>query len=108
MDRQAIEADLRAWLDELAAHHADFEWLGEVELSTHPAFLVDSTTQDGDDYKAGAVSISFASPHAPSPQAIDQLHNAVVGDRTLGRRVKRATFERGTSVADATIVIVPL
>jgi hypothetical protein len=108
MNRVAIEADLRAWLDELAAHHIDFEWLREVGLSTHPAFLVDSTTPDGDDYKAGAVSISVTSAHDPSPQAIDQLHNAVVSDRTLGRRVKRATFERGTSVAEATIVIVPL
>lgn len=108
MDREAIESIVRAWFETKVAAEPEFAWLGDADLTAHPAFLVDAQTKEGDDYKAGAVSIVVKPQSAPRLADITRLHDAVVGDRTLGNRAKRAVFEPPTGEHYAgTVVVVP-
>lgn len=107
MDRVAIRAAVSDWLAALAESDAQFEWTGKAELTVEAAFLVDGKTRDGDDYKAGAVRVTVPADRQPVA-SVRNLRDAVVGDRTLGNRVKRATFEISTDDPEsATIVVIP-
>lgn len=109
MDRPAVEAVAKDWAHALAASDTSLAWLRDAELTAYPAFLVDALTKEGDDYKAGAVPIKLQTPSAPTDDAFGRIHAAVVGDRSLGGRVKHAYYEHPTADGGAGIlVIIPL
>lgn len=109
MDRPAIEAVAKEWVDALAASDPSLACLRDLEIIAYPAFLVDATTKEGDDYKAGAVPIMLQSASELTDDAIRRLHDAVVSDRTLGSRAKRAYYEHPSADGGAgTLVIIPL
>jgi hypothetical protein len=106
MDRAAIEQIVRDWLDAFVEANPELAWLKDAQLRAEPAFLTAATTQDGDDYKAGAVPITLISDHTLDNRAIDKLHDCVVADRTLGGRTKRAVFERPRSTGQVGVIVV--
>jgi len=109
MDREAIRTTVKEWLSTLVADQPDFAWLECAQLTAEPAFLVDAQTKEGDDYKAGAVTVVVTMDRTPSSDEVEKLYDTVVGDRTLGNRVKRAHFERPRDERQAgTIVVIPL
>lgn len=108
VDREAIKATVADWIGALVEANPDLGWLTDADLEPYPAFLVDTHTKEGDDYKAGAVPIVVSADAARSPAAVDKLQDAVVADRTLGDRVKRAIYEPPRNEREAgTIVVIP-
>ena len=108
VDREAIKTTVAEWIGALVEAHPDLAWLTNADLEAYPAFLVDTQTKEGDDYKAGAVPIVVSADAAPSAAAVEKLQDAVVADRTLGDRVKRAIYERPRNECEAgTIVVIP-
>jgi hypothetical protein len=108
MDRAAIRRTVHDWIAELTTADPSLAWLSDAELAVEPAFLVDAKTKEGDDYKAGAVRIAISPNSAPDAASIQRLYDAVVADRTLGGRAKRAHFERPRKDAEAgTLVVIP-
>lgn len=106
MDQEAVTQVVSDWIADLAEADPSLVWLNQAERTAHPAFLTDERTKEGDDYKAGAVPIKIAARAKPSETDVQRLQDAVLSDRTLGDRVKRAIFERSTSDSEAGIIVV--
>lgn len=108
MDRDAILAIMNDWLSAAAEADPTLGWVRNATLRAEPAFLVDDTTKDGDEYKAGAVSIVLETSQRPGATAIQRLDTAIVGDVSLGRRAKRAWFESSSDGREiGRIVVIP-
>lgn len=107
MDREKIERTVGDWLAALAeAEPATFGWAASVTLQTSPAYLTDAQTKDGDDYKAGAVSVAICTSERPAAETVEALRVLIVDDRTLGTRAKHAQFERSDDPGEIGIVVV--
>lgn len=107
MDRNAIEGIVEDWIDELSAEEV-FAWLRGAQIDVSPAFLVDHETKDGDDYKAGAVSITITSSEPVTDEQVEQLYDFVVADRTLGQSAKDARLEKSSDDAEVgRLIVIP-
>jgi hypothetical protein len=93
VDREAIRTVVEEWLAATAESDPRFDWLRAVLLDVEPASLVDNTTKDGDNYKAGAVRVALTGEGEPTIAHVKQLHDLIVGDCTLGNRAKDVRFE---------------
>lgn len=106
MDQEAVIGVVSDWLAQLVEADPSLGWLDQAELTAHPAFLTDTKSKEGDDYKAGAVPIKIAPEIDPDDGGVERLQDAVAADRTLGNRAKRATFERSSDEREAGIIVV--
>jgi hypothetical protein len=66
VDREAIKTAVAEWIGALVEANPDLASLANAEYEAHPAFLVDTKTKEGDDYKAGAVPILYRPTRRPA------------------------------------------